>query len=304
MEGVEPEGAVAGTGVKLRYGPVHLDVTDREGALAFWRDVVLLEEIETANGEAIALGAGGETLIVLHPGAERAAMRGHSGLYHVAIHIPSEAEFARALARLFAHRYPNSPTDHVMSKTTYLWDADGLGLEFTLETPERMRSWASGPTGPVVIDSEGRSRSGRDPLDVEEVLSHLADDDLERPLPAGTKVGHVHLHVDDLEAGRDFYRDLLGFQVHVDDQRIGMVDFHTGGRFPHELALNVWQGPGAPQPPAGTAGLRRFTLVAPGPAELAAVTERLDRAGVEVERASDGSALVRDPAGNAIELAA
>ena len=277
-------------------GAVHLDITDAARSLDFWRDRVGLQLRGEEEG-ALLLGTDEETLLVLHPGATSPARRGHAGLYHLAIHLPNEAEFARVLARLFDRRTFMSPTDHVFSKAIYLDDPDGLGLEFTLETPERLRSMRITPTGPEVIDASGRKRSGRDPLDVREVLSHLPDADLDRPLPAGTKIGHMHLHVGDIEAGHRFYRDGLGF-LDANDFGSG-VDFHANGAFKHRMALNVWQGVGVSQPPAGTARLRHFTVRFDSVERLEAV---LGRVGSTTEH-PEGH-LVHDPAGNAIVLTA
>jgi catechol 2,3-dioxygenase len=277
------------------FGPVHLDVTDVHRSLAFWRDLVGLQA-RGEEGSAISLGTDADTLLVLHPGATSPAQRGYAGLYHLAIHLPDEPEFARVLARLFDRRTFMSPTDHVMSKAIYLDDPDGIGLEFTLETPERVRSMRMTPTGPEIIDAAGQRRSGRDPLDVREVLSTLPDDDTSHPLPVGTKIGHMHLHVGDIAAGQRFYRD-LGF-IEANDFGSG-VDFHANGRFKHRMAINVWQGIGVTQPPTGTAGLRYFTIRYDTDDRLKAA---LDRVGGATQR-TDGH-LVRDPAGNAMVLTA
>jgi catechol 2,3-dioxygenase len=278
------------------FGPVHLDVTDLDRSLAFWRDLIGLQ-LRGGDGDVINLGTEQETLVVLHPGATSPVRRGHAGLYHLAIHLPGEPEFARVLARLFAARTFISPTDHVMSKAIYLDDPDGIGLEFTLETPERVRSMRMTPAGPEIIDASGQRRSGRDPLDVREVLSTLPEEDISRPLPVGTKIGHVHLHVGDIDAGQRFYRDDLGF---IDANHFGSgADFHANGRFKHRLAINVWQGVGVSQPPAGTAGLRYFTIRFDGTERLQAALDRVDGAKPH----SDGH-LVRDPAGNAMVLSA
>lgn len=277
------------------FGPAHLDVVDRERSLRFWRDLVGLQML--GDGEAVELGAGDEALVVLHPVATRPVLRGYSGLYHVAVHLPDEPEFARVLARLIERRYPIAPTDHVMSKAIYLNDPDGIGLELTLETPERIRNWDITDRGPEVIDAEGRRGGGTEPLDVGEVLDALLDRDLERPLPAGTKIGHVHLHVGDLDAAFRFYRDELGFIEHVYAPRFGFADLHAGGRFPHRMAVNVWQGEGAPQPPPGIAGLRHFTIRFDSPARLDEVAARV--AGAEQR---EDSHVVRDPARNVVLL--
>jgi catechol 2,3-dioxygenase len=281
------------------FGPVHLDVTEAERSLAFWADLVGLQVTGKSDG-LIELGAGGETLLVLHPGATSPSLRGYAGLYHLAIHLPDEPEFARVLARLFAARTFMSPTDHVMSKAIYLDDPDGLGLEFTLETPERlgsMRITGPGMEGVEIFDSSGRRRSGREPLDVQEVLGTLRDDDIARPLPAGTKIGHMHLHVGDIDANHRFYRDDLGF-LDANDFGSG-VDFHANGRFKHRMAINTWQGVGVSQPPAGTAGLRHFTITYDSPERLQSVLARVGEATTH----PDGH-LVHDPAGNAMVLRA
>jgi catechol 2,3-dioxygenase len=294
--------AVFDEGETIAHGAVHLDVTDLPRALAFWRDLLGLIDLGGADGVA-HLGAGGRRLIVLHGGAERPPQRGHSGLYHVALHLPDEREFARVMARLGAARYPQAPTDHIFSKATYLDDPDGIGLELTLETVDRVSEMSVHGADFRIIDRDGRPRRPVEPLDTEEVMSHLSGaDDLDLPLPDATKVGHVHLHVSDLAAANAFYRGQIGFAEHT-FLLLGMADLQTGGTFPHRLALNVWQGVGAPQPPAGTAGLRHFTLVARDTDGLAAIHERLESAGVRTE--VEGEAFFAlDPAGNRFQLIA
>ena len=141
-----------------------------------------------------------------------------------------------------------------------------------------------------------------EPLDVREVLSRLTDRELDRPLPSGTTVGHIHLHVADLEATRRFYTDVIGFEAHTFVPGIGFGDLSAGGRFPHRFAFNVWQGEGAPPPPVGTAGLRHFELLAE-PGAFAAARDRLDEERHPYEL--DGETLVvHDPSGNELRIAA
>jgi catechol 2,3-dioxygenase len=292
-----PAGDVTGRPADfMTFGPVHLDVIDGDRSLGFWRDVVGLR-LRGRDATTLELGTEDETLLVLHPGATSRTRRGFSGLYHVAIHLPDEPEFARVLARLIQRRWRIAPTEHVMSKAIYLDDPDGIGLELTLETPERMRSMQVVGNRPVVIDSEGRERSGVEALDVEQLLARLPDADFERPVPSGTTVGHVHLHVSDLEAARRFYGGALGLREGMYAPQIGSADFHAGGRFPHRLAVNVWQGVGVPRPPAGTAGLRHYTIRFDSAARLDAVLQRVPDAG------HDASGYrVADPAGHSIRL--
>jgi len=285
----------------LAYGAVHLDVTDGARALSFWHDIVGLSMLESTR-EELRLGAGGRELVILHPGAEKGVAPGHSGLYHLAIHLPDETELARVIWRLIVAGYPQAPTDHTMSKSTYLNDPDGLGLELVLETPERLGSWRNEAGALQLIDSEGKPHSIAEPLDVNKVLAHLPDRGFDQPLlPPGTKIGHLHLHVSDLGAALHFYRDLIGFREHIHSPELGFADLSAGGPFPHRLALNVWAGAGARQPEAGSAGLRRLNIVLTGKESFRQVLDRLDEAGQPTEPLN-GGVLLLDPAGNALRL--
>ena len=246
---------------RLRYGAVHLNVTDPERSLVFWRDLIGLTELGREDG-GVRLGVADGELVVLHPGATRPVQRGYSALYHLAIHMPSEAEFARVLGRLFAARYPNAPTDHITHWATYLDDPDGINVEIAFETIDRVSTLEIVGGRPQIIDSEGRRHDMTEPLGLEEVFSFREDDDLSGPLPEGARIGHVHLYVGDLEAAQSFYEE-VGFTRHMDAFDIGFADLSLGGTFPHRIAVNVWQGVGAPQAPEGTAGMRHFELAAP-----------------------------------------
>ena len=282
------------------HGPVHLNVTDGERSLMFWRDVLGLEVVGREEG-AIEVGAGGRVLLVLHPGAESPAQRGRAGLYHVAVHVPDASEFAYVLSRLFSARYPNSPTEHIFSKATYLDDLDGNGVEITLETPERVKEVRLTPGRPELITADGESHPPVGHLDLEEVMGHLEDGETDRPLKAGTWIGHVHLHVTDMDEARRFYSELLGFPVGLDTPEIGMLDVHFLGDFKHRIAFNVWNGPDAVQAPPGSAGLRHFTLRLEDQAALDSALRRLEEAGYPAEDSEYGK-LVTDPAGNRLVL--
>jgi catechol 2,3-dioxygenase len=201
-----------------------------------------------------------------------------------------------------------SPTDHILSKATYLHDPNGILLEVTLETPERCRSVEIGPHGVVMIDSDGRHRAGTEPLDLSAAVAPLAGDDPWLPLARDSYVGHVHLHVPDLAAAHDFYRDVIGFQEHAYMTPIGMADLSAGGRFGHRMAVNNWHGPSAVQPPAGTAGMRFYELLLRDPGELDSLVQRAANAGVDLtdgsEQAGAGSGTVSlvDPAGNRLTV--
>lgn len=276
----------------ITFGPVHLEVTNRVQSTAFWKEIIGMQLRK--EGESIEFGTKDETLIVLHPVAKEPFQHGYSGLYHLAVHLPNEPEFARILSRLMLYRWPISPTDHIMSKAIYLEDPDGITIEITLETPERFKSYNTEGGRFEVIDSEGRTRGGSEALDVEEVLATLHDTDFIKPLPDDTKIGHVHLYVNDLTLSYDFYKK-LGFSENLFSSVLRFGDLSAGGKFKHRIAMNTWQSLAAPQAPQGTAGMRHFTLKFHS-------KELLDKALKNVLEAKkqENGYLVEDPAGNRI----
>ena len=74
--------------------------------------------------------------------------------------------------------------------------------------------------------------------------------------------------------------------------------FVSAGGYHHHLGFNIWRGPGVPPAPAGTVGLREWTVVLPE-AGLTDVLARLDAAGV----AHDGG-LTADPGGIPVRVVA
>jgi len=276
-------------------GAVDLAVTDGDRALGFYRDYVGLTPMPSPDG-AIRLGAGARELVVLHPDAERPVVPRTSGLYHLAILVPDRRELARVIARLGRLGWDQYPTDHVMTKANYLWDPDGNGIEIYTESPED-GTMGFGKGTFVAYDKDGKPRSGRDPIDLEELFSHLREDDrLDAPMPESTKMGHVHLHVADVDDALRFYHDLVGFDVMGHVPGVGFV---SAGGYHHHLGLNTWAGRGARPAPSGSAGLRRFTVELPALRDLEDVVGRLEHGDVSLTEEAGGFAAV-DPSANRV----
>ena len=266
----------------LRVGPVELTVTDLDRSVSFYADAIGLRLHAREDGRA-AMGAGGEDLLLLveEPGASRAGR--HSGLYHFALLHPSRHELARAAHRLAATRTAISgASDHGISEAIYLPDPDGNGIELAADRPREV--WPK-------LETLGRPN----PLDLHGLLALVGAAEPVRHADAGTTVGHVHLHVNDIAAARAFYADVIGFEVMT---AMANAVFVSVAGYHHHLGFNTWRGEGVPAAPAAetVAGLRHWTVVLDGPDERDAVRERLDRAGVAVEERA-GGLLVRDPAG-------
>ena len=281
-------------------GPVHIAVTDRAKALAIWQDVVGLELI-AETGNALSLGAGGKVLITLETGATRPSVPRSIGLYHVAIHVPARVDLAQMAVRALQRNVRISPTDHLVSEAIYLWDLDGNGIEITFETPWRGTLGDPEKGETYAVTADGKPHSGRDPIDLDGLLGELGDNPvLAARMPAGTRIGHVHVHVNDLMMAMEFYRDVIGFAGFLLINSFGMGDVGLD-YMPHTIAFNIWSGPNAALPPAGSAGLRWFTIVLPDAGSFDGLIGRLEKAGAPIERLGEGVE-TRDPFGNRIRL--
>jgi catechol 2,3-dioxygenase len=135
-------------------------------------------------------------------------------------------------------------------------------------------------------------------------LVPLDDNRPARPVADGTRIGHVHLKVADLERALSFYCGVLGFELM--QRRGNQAAFISAGGYHHHIGLNTWESAGGTPPPPGTTGLYHLAILYPTRAALADALRRLMAAGIELDGASDhgvSEALyLRDYDQNGVEL--
>jgi catechol 2,3-dioxygenase len=270
----------------LRLGPVHLTVSDLDRSIAFYERSIGLQ-LARREGAGAALGAGGEDLLVLTEEPDARPAGRHAGLYHFALLHPSRLELARAAQRLIETETPVSgASDHKISEAIYLPDPDGNGIELAADRSREHWGDLGDPT----------SHGGPEPLDMASLMAMVSGAPLEERASDGLRVGHLHLHVGDVEGALGFWRDLIGFEVMT---RFPSAAFISAGGYHHHLGLNTWRGEGVGPMPAGSVGLRHWTIVLDSTGDVAAVAARLEAAGAPVEREPDGLR-TRDPWNNAV----
>jgi catechol 2,3-dioxygenase len=272
-------------------GAVRLTVSDLERSRSFYERALGLRATETDDG-TLALNVDGEPPLIDLAGDAGAPARPRpsTGLFHLAILLPSRRDLAVALRRLVAARVAlDGASDHLVSEALYLHDPDGNGIEIYRDRPRE--EW------PHV---DGSLEMATLPLDLDDVLTELPPTSAKDALaPAGTRIGHVHLQVSDLDDAEAFYSGVLGFDVTVKGYAGAL--FVSAGGYHHHIGLNTWQSRGAGSPPPEAIGLRSFDVVLPDSAELERILARVDEAGLASQR-SNGTAVVRDPSGNAVRL--
>lgn len=228
----------------------------------------------------------GTVLISIYPATTKKTQR-TTGLYHLALLLPTRGDLGGMLRHLLENQViVEGASDHGYSEALYLPDPEGNGIEIYADKDRS--EWDikdNGLIGGIVIA-----------LDAEGVLSSQ-----EVPftgIPNGTTMGHIHLHVNDIESTLSFYHEVmgLGLKFIMNEAALFMAtqDYH------HHLGANLWNGRNIPAAQDGTQGLRNS--VWSGSAEdLKAIQAKLTDIGHEFTK--DGETLYfKDPAGTGIIL--
>ncbi|WP_333669844.1 VOC family protein [Elioraea tepidiphila] len=234
------------TAHRLAIGEVALRVRDLDRAARFYRDAIGLEDVPAPNG-AVGLGAGGVRLLTLVGDADaRQPDALSAGLFHTAFLLPSRAALAGWLAHAIARQLPiDGASDHLVSEAIYLADPEGNGIEVYADRPRSAWRW---DTAGVAMDTR--------PLDCRGLLA-TATSGPAHVLPAGTRVGHVHLKVGDTIEAESFWTASLGMDV--TSRRPGAV-FMAADGYHHHVAANAWMSRGAGPRDHQTTGLMWFSV--------------------------------------------
>jgi catechol 2,3-dioxygenase len=271
-------------------GRVALAVAELARSLDYYQSRIGLKILDQSAHHA-SLGVEGRELLWLHeePGIKPFPGRGYSGLYHYAILLPSRQALGVELRHLAETKTAlTGASDHGVSEALYLSDPDGHGIEIYRDRPRD--DWPRRPDGELAMVV--------DPLDAQGILES-GEGMAWEGMPAGTVMGHVHLHVSQLNAAQTFYVSQIGFDL---IQNFGaQAAFVSAGGYHHHLGMNVWAGVGVPPAPDDRARLLWYEIVLPDAGALDATLAQVREAGVQPE-AHDGGWLVRDPAQNSVIL--
>jgi catechol 2,3-dioxygenase len=273
----------------IDLGMVRLQVGDLDRSVGYYDRVLGLQVLES-TAETATLAAQGADMprieLVELRGAAPVPRRGRLGLYHFALLLPDRASLGRFAAHLAALGEYAGMADHLVSEALYLTDPDGLGIEVYADRPRS--TWR---------EEGGVLAMATDPLDLDD-LARAAGIHPWTGMPAGTRMGHIHLHVGDLEAAAGFYHRGLGLDRVV--LNFPGALFMSAGGYHHHLGTNTWAA-GAPTATAGDARLLDWTLRLPAASDVDAVARSLAASGHKVRRDS-GDRVATDPWGIEIRL--
>ncbi len=278
-----------------RLGPVRLEISDLARSLDFYTRTLGLRVVERDAGRAVlatqrdAANGVDTPLVELRErrSARPAPKRGLLGLYHFAILLPDRASLGRFVRHLADTGARAGAGDHLVSEAFYLQDPDNLGIEVYADRPRS--TWRR----------VGRElMMATDPVDVADLVRAAGEEQWDG-MPAGTVMGHVHLHVGDIERAAAFYSDALGFDRTVWSYPGAL--FLSAGGYHHHLGANTWAGAGARPAGEGDARLAEWTIELPDAASVQRAAESLEQSGHPAER-DGGDVVTRDPWGTQVRL--
>ncbi len=272
-----------------QLGNVSLQVANLDRSIAWYRDVLGAFVIDR-DSESAQLGSYFDKVPLLTltecRGAESMPRRGRLGLFHVAWLMPNRAALGQFAAHLAAFPDRVGTANHLVSEALYLTDPDGLGVEVYADMPRERWTYARGEVQMASL-----------PLDLKE-LTAAGGGHMYTGLPEGSRIGHVHLHVGNLEASTKFYRDVLGFSL--TQSSFPGACFLAAGGYHHHLGTNLWAGDWAKPPAPGDARLLHWTVLVPTLEDVHAVVARAQHHGIAGASTNDNAFALDDPWGTRV----
>ncbi|GKV65064.1 MULTISPECIES: VOC family protein [unclassified Sporosarcina] len=270
-------------------GHVQIKVENLKRALSFYQDTLGFEILEQTTSSVKLTVNGKDSILSLEQPEDVLPKQVRTtGLYHFAILLPKRVDLANLVIHLSKQGIPFGSSDHHVSEALYLNDLDGNGIEIYVDRSSSEWIWIEDEVTMTV-----------DPLDFENLLA-IASPELAWPgMPEGTVMGHIHLHVSELEKTEEFY--VKGLGLDVVNRFGGQALFLSSGKYHHHIGVNLWNGKGAPRPSHNSVGLKSFTLVLPDGDTRLKVIENIKCIGGSVIE-EDTHYIVFDPSGNRILL--
>lgn len=268
---------------------VALKVMDLNRSLEFYQKIMGFKVLEKDEKRAILTANGVNPILTIEQpqNVKRKELR-RTGLYHYALLLPSRKDLGKFIKHLRDTQYPIiGASYHGISEAIYLQDIDDNGIEVYADTPVSTWRWKNSFLEMVTK-----------PLDIRDVMAEAEGETWEE-IPEDTIIGHIHLHVSDLEEAEKFYVDALGFDIvtKVPNQ----ATFISTGGYHHHIAFNIWNGKDIPPPSENSVGMKYFSLKLPDQKTRHDIIDKLNGLGYEV-KFKDGNFIVKDPAHNAILL--
>ncbi|HFI0138588.1 TPA: VOC family protein [Streptococcus suis] len=256
---------------QFELGHVALNVRNLELQSLFYQQVLGLQ-VQTENSKQIDLGVGQTTLVRLIQTEQEGEVSQSYGLYHLAIVLPSREDLGSIFRHFIDNKIPlQGASDHGYSEAIYLADTEGNGIEIYRDLPQD--SWDVRPDGRIVGITE--------PMDTETIYTLGKKADAAYQMPAGSRMGHVHLSVRESSASSRFYQEVLAVE---DKFSVPSAAWLASGDYHHHLAVNEWGGKNLETRQEGMPGLAYYTVIYSQTDTFKATLERASAAGLTIQK--------------------
>ncbi|HFU4464705.1 TPA: VOC family protein [Streptococcus suis] len=264
---------------QFELGHVALNVRDLELQSLFYQQVLGLQVLSQSPNQ-IDLGVGKNTLVRLIQTEQKDEVSHSYGLYHLAIVLPSREDLGTIFRHFIDNKIPlQGASDHGYSEAIYLADTEGNGIEVYRDLPQD--AWDVRADGQIVGKSE--------PMDAETIYALGKKADAAYQMPAGSRMGHVHLSVRESAASSKLYQEVLAVR---DNFTVPSASWLASGNYHHHLAVNEWGGKNLETRQEGMPGLAYYTVIYSNPEEFEATLNRAIAASLTVQKLDKAAAFV------------
>ncbi|HFH9839061.1 TPA: VOC family protein [Streptococcus suis] len=264
---------------QFELGHVALNVRDLELQSLFYQQVLGLQVLSQSPNQ-IDLGVGKTTLVRLIQTEQKGEVSHSYGLYHLAIVLPSREDLCTIFRHFIDNKIPlQGASDHGYSEAIYLADTEGNGIEVYRDLPQD--AWD--------VRADGRIVGVTEPMDAETIYALGKKADAAYQMPAGSRMGHVHLSVRESTASSRFYQEVLAME---DKFSVPSASWLSSGDYHHHLAVNEWGGKNLKTRQEGMPGLAYYTVIYSQTDTFKATLERAIAAGLTVQKLNKAAAFV------------
>lgn len=265
---------------QMQLGYVQLRVLNIDTQKAYYE--ALGFQLLAQTPTRVVFGAGSDEPVLILEQQDNSVPRPPrtTGLFHFAILVKNVDDLTYTIGNLAQRGVRFSGAgDHLYSEAFYLTDPEGNGIEIYHDRPQS--EWTINEDGTIETDTL--------PVDVEAILARFNPDEPWTGFREGTILGHMHLNVSNLDDTlKHLYFEALGFDFKTNFHNSAY--FISAGGYHHHIALNTWNGKGAPLPPMNASGLMSYSLNLSSEAALDALRQNLINTQVAFE--DNGSQLI------------
>ena len=271
---------------------VDIKVKDLKRSLTFYSDYIGFKVISKTE-DTVLLSASGSLPYLLKltevPGAIHKP-EGTTGLFHIAIKLPSRKELARVFLRLFEKKIKfQGFSDHLVSEAVYLEDPDENGIELYCDRPKEEWQYKMGQVEMSTL-----------PLNLNVLTDELDDRTVWNGIHPDTDIGHIHLSVSNLNKAQEIYSMMLGFNI-SNSTYPGALFFSAGG-YHHHIGANVWSSRNGKPAPENSVGLNGFSISIPDEKFIQFIQTNAETENLLVKGFDGNSLVVKDLDNNQITV--